>query len=1108
MSEAWQHPGPGPQDQPTIDAQMLFEQPGGRIDKYKLLSILGEGGMGIVYLAEQERPVERQVALKVIKPGMDSKRVLARFEAEQQALAIMEHPHVARVHDAGLTPSGRPYFVMEHVKGIPVTEYCDKHRLSIEERLRLFLRVCEAVQYAHQKGIIHRDLKPSNILVTIEGEQASPKVIDFGVARAISQPLTERTLYTEQGQLVGTPEYMSPEQADLSNQDIDTRTDVYSLGVILYELVAGVLPFDPQTLRGHGIDGARKVICEEEPQTPSTRLSRTSIEESTKSAERRRTDIKQLQHKLQGDLDWITLRALEKDRTRRYGSASDLAGDIRRHLNHEPITAARPSFTYKAGKFVRRNRALVTGLTAVLSVLVIGVIVSLLFALRAERAGQEATAVSKFLQEHVFRAMNASERGGRQASIKEILDDASKDVSGMFDNSPLIEASIRKTLGELYSNVSCFEEGQSHLKWSLDVFTRELGRENLRTIEVIDELGRLYWGWWRYREAEQHLSEALAARNRLLGPKHPDTIKTRKWLGLTYFAQGYTKRAEQSLSETLKISRQIFGMSHPETMQCMFFYGFALLDCGQNDKAENTLTGALDISSKVLDPNHPLVAYPCALLGRLYSRQGRFVEADRLLNNALQISRKAWGEHNGGTFHNVAALAENYARQGKIIQAEKVLIEAVQTGEQTGESRSEIKVQTLPYPGLFYLWQRRYSDAEVSVEKSKDESIASYGTEHPITFLNRVVLGMVYREQGRYDDAEEQLRSAVNFTREYLTDESVITSRVLHELAVLYHRQGKHAEAERLHLEVLDIQRLLLVENHWHTLCTIRNLIALYTASGKPQEARKWFDMLKSAYADQTDASKDSSSTPGVVRYDHVMDTYTLIAPSSSQRIIEKELNFSLPEPSSETWYICDDLYFTYKTLDGDGSITAKIESLTPPHYTTQAGLMIRSTLEATSPNASIIVTPLGDVVFQSRTVELGATRSWYASNQAKPPCWVRLTRKDNQFTAQHSSDGMNWHTMQDKSSNHVSFTEIPMNKTVHIGMAITSNNSSRSTEAKMSNITVTGNVSPNDPFTVSRDISLHSVTFLEKLVLYEAWNKPEKAKEWRVNFPQSAPEP
>ena len=267
-----------PDDNPTHPASHPFsESLDDWIGPYRLLSILGEGGMGVVYLAEQVRPVKRHVALKIVKPGMDSKQVLTRFETEKQALARMEHPHIAHVYDAGMAPSGRPYFVMEHVKGIPITEFCDKHQLTIEERLALFVHVCEAVKHAHQKGIIHRDLKPSNILVSIQDENAVPKVIDFGVARAISQPLTKRTLYTEQGQFIGTPEYMSPEQADLDNQDLDTRTDIYSLGVLLYELLTGFLPFGQKTFRQGGIDHIRKVICEQDPATPSTRLSKTSV---------------------------------------------------------------------------------------------------------------------------------------------------------------------------------------------------------------------------------------------------------------------------------------------------------------------------------------------------------------------------------------------------------------------------------------------------------------------------------------------------------------------------------------------------------------------------------------------------------------------------------------------------------------------------------------------------------------------------------------------------------------------------------------------------------------------------------------------------------------
>ncbi len=409
-------PGEDESGTSTLPLHPLLEQPGAQIGRYRLLRVLGEGGMGIVYLAEQREPVKREVALKVIKPGMDSQRVIARFEAEQQALALMEHPHIARVYDAGLAPSGRPFFVMEYVRGIPITEHCDKYKLTIEERLRLFLHVCKAVQHAHQKGIIHRDLKPSNILVVIQDEEMIPKVIDFGVARAISQPLTERTLYTEQGQLIGTPEYMSPEQADPSNQDIDTRTDIYSLGIVLYELLAGVLPFDPGTFRTGGIDHIRKIICEEDPRTPSTRLSKTTPEESRESARCRRTNPQALQRKLQGDLDWITLRAMEKERTRRYATVDALAADIRNYLHHEPVSAAPPAFWYRAGKFVHRHRpALATvGVALVLSLILLGAVQTRIQAGREHARTRELederalTEARKLLETHGMPAMGAA----------------------------------------------------------------------------------------------------------------------------------------------------------------------------------------------------------------------------------------------------------------------------------------------------------------------------------------------------------------------------------------------------------------------------------------------------------------------------------------------------------------------------------------------------------------------------------------------------------------------------------------------------------------------------------------------------------------------------
>ena len=391
--------------QPTIrDEPDVEEAIGERIGRYKLLQKLGEGGCGVVYMVEQTEPVRRRVALKVIKLGMDTKQVIARFEVERQALALMDHPNIAKVLDAGATRNGRPYFVMELVKGIRITDYCDKNHLSTPARLALFTQVCLAIQHAHQKGIIHRDIKPSNILVTLHDGVPVPKVIDFGIAKASEQPLTEKTVFTAFGQFMGTPTYMSPEQAELSGLDIDTRSDIYSLGVLLYELLTGKTPFDAKELLRGGVDEMRRRIREEEPMRPSTRLSTMIAADLSQAAQQRQSEPAKLTRFIRGDLDWIVMKCLEKDRTRRYETANGLAMDLRRHLNNEPVSARPPSSAYRFQKLVRRNKLAVASVSAVAAALLIGLGLSTWLWLAERTARRQKEAVIKlFIEGQVAR---------------------------------------------------------------------------------------------------------------------------------------------------------------------------------------------------------------------------------------------------------------------------------------------------------------------------------------------------------------------------------------------------------------------------------------------------------------------------------------------------------------------------------------------------------------------------------------------------------------------------------------------------------------------------------------------------------------------------------
>ena len=674
-----------PDDSASVDPDLTRAPSGVKateaIGPYRLLERVGEGGMGDVWLAEQTQPIHRQVALKVIKAGMDTAQVVARFEAERQALALMDHPAIARVFDAGATPQGRPYFAMEYVRGETITEYVTRHTLTVPQRIDLFLTVCEGVQHAHQKGIIHRDLKPSNVLVTVRDDRPMPKVIDFGVAKATTQALTDRTLHTEIGALIGTPEYMSPEQAEMGSLDIDTRADVYSLGVMLYELLTGTLPFEPKALREHGLEKLRRTIREVDPPRPSTRV--TTAAGSAATVLPSHGDASRLARQLRGDLDWITMKALEKDRTRRYGSVSDLAADLRRHLDDVPVLASPPSATYRAGKFVRRHHAgvAVAGVLILLLVVFAGVMAvqASRIARARDRASQEAataTQVSDFLV-GLFKVSDPSEARGTTLTAREILAKGVQQLESLRDQ-PAVQARLQATIGSVETELGLYGDAQPLLEAALQTRKRVFGQDHPDTLASANALANLYWYQGKYREAEPLYRDIVERRTRVLGADHPDTLRANYDLASLYVKQKRWGEYERLSRDTLARQRRVLGDNHPDTLASLSNSQAYYFEQGRYEEALPVAVEVLESERRLFGEDHPTVLIDLHNLASIYDKLGRYGEAEALYLKAADARRRVLGSDHPQTAMTLRVLASLYMKQQRYAEAEAAFLAAYQ----------------------------------------------------------------------------------------------------------------------------------------------------------------------------------------------------------------------------------------------------------------------------------------------------------------------------------------------------------------------------------------------------------------------------------------------